>query len=74
MLILVVTEFYRKRLFQMINELPTIFEVVTGNVKQPKDQSANHNNSTKSKSSGKVEDFLITQIFMLFLATYPLYT
>lgn len=37
----------------MINELPTIFEVVTGNVKQPKDQSANHNNSTKSKSSGK---------------------
>ncbi|KAB1208641.1 PHD finger protein ALFIN-LIKE 6 [Morella rubra] len=42
----------RKRLFQMINELPTIFEVVTGNVKQPKDQSATHN-SSKSKSSGK---------------------
>lgn len=36
----------------MINELPTIFEVVTGNVKQPKDQSATHN-SSKSKSSGK---------------------
>ncbi|CAI0376845.1 unnamed protein product [Linum tenue] len=29
----------RKRLFQMINEVPTIFEVVSGNGKQPKDQS-----------------------------------
>jgi hypothetical protein len=38
----------------MINELPTIFEVVSGNVKQPKDQSATHNNSGKSKSSGKM--------------------
>ncbi|PPS01774.1 hypothetical protein GOBAR_AA18888 [Gossypium barbadense] len=44
----------RKRLFQMINDLPTIFEVVTGNVKQLKDQSANHNGSSKSKSSAKV--------------------
>ncbi|XP_031254478.1 PHD finger protein ALFIN-LIKE 7-like isoform X2 [Pistacia vera] len=44
----------RKKLFQMINELPTIFEVVTGNVKQPKDQSAATHNSGKSKSSGKV--------------------
>ncbi|XP_057488482.1 PHD finger protein ALFIN-LIKE 7-like isoform X2 [Actinidia eriantha] len=43
----------RKRLFQMINDLPTVFEVVTGNVKQPKDQSGTHNNSSKSKSSGK---------------------
>ncbi|KAH9684376.1 PHD finger protein ALFIN-LIKE 7 [Citrus sinensis] len=43
----------RKKLFQMINDLPTIFEVVTGNAKQPKDLSANHN-SSKSKSSGKV--------------------
>ncbi|KAH9684377.1 PHD finger protein ALFIN-LIKE 7 [Citrus sinensis] len=42
----------RKKLFQMINDLPTIFEVVTGNAKQPKDLSANHN-SSKSKSSGK---------------------
>ena len=38
----------------MINELPTIFEVVSGNAKQPKDQSATHNNSGKSKSSGKI--------------------
>jgi len=42
----------RKRLFQMINDLPTIFEVVTGNVKQSKDQTATHN-SSKSKLSGK---------------------
>ncbi|KAK8681477.1 hypothetical protein V6N13_053879 [Hibiscus sabdariffa] len=44
----------RKRLFRMISELPTIFEVVTGNVKQPKDQYANHNSSSKSKSNAKV--------------------
>ncbi|XP_047341575.1 PHD finger protein Alfin1-like isoform X2 [Impatiens glandulifera] len=43
----------RKRLFQMINELPTVFEVVTGNDKRPRDQSGVHNNSNKSKSSGK---------------------
>ncbi|XP_052192977.1 PHD finger protein ALFIN-LIKE 7-like isoform X2 [Diospyros lotus] len=42
----------RKRLFQMINDLPTVFEVVSGNVKQPKEQSGAHN-SSKSKSSGK---------------------
>ncbi|KAJ4889950.1 PHD finger protein ALFIN-LIKE 7 [Raphanus sativus] len=41
----------RKRLFQMINDLPTIFEVITDNAKQSKDQSANHN-SSRSKSSG----------------------
>jgi len=35
----------------MINELPTIFELITGNAKQSKDQSANHN-SSRSKSSG----------------------
>ncbi|KAF5744424.1 PHD finger protein Alfin1 [Tripterygium wilfordii] len=43
----------RKRLFHLINELPTIFEEVTGNVKQPKDQTAANNNSSKSKSSVK---------------------
>lgn len=43
----------RKRLFQMINDLPTVFEVVTGNVKQPNDQSSVQNNNSKSKSSGK---------------------
>ncbi|KAF8016120.1 hypothetical protein BT93_H1602 [Corymbia citriodora subsp. variegata] len=44
----------RKRLFQMINDLPTIFEVVTGNVKQSKEQPANQN--SKSKSSTKMSD------------------
>ncbi|CAK9321995.1 unnamed protein product [Citrullus colocynthis] len=44
----------RKRLFQMINDLPSVFEVVTGNGKQSKEQSATHNNGSKSKSSGKM--------------------
>ncbi|KAE9602090.1 PHD finger protein Alfin1 [Lupinus albus] len=45
----------RKRLFQMINDLPTIFELVTGSAKQSKDQppSAALNNGSKYKSSGK---------------------
>ncbi|KAJ4901236.1 PHD finger protein ALFIN-LIKE 6 [Raphanus sativus] len=42
----------RKRLFQMINDLPTIFEVVTGNAKQSKDHSGTNNNNSKSKPSG----------------------
>ncbi|KAK2975954.1 hypothetical protein RJ640_012985 [Escallonia rubra] len=45
----------RKRLFTMINDLPTVFEVVTGNAKkQVKDKSvvSNHS-STKSKSNTK---------------------
>ncbi|MED6208820.1 PHD finger protein Alfin1 [Stylosanthes scabra] len=45
----------RKRLFQMINDLPTIFEIVTGSAKQSKDQPAAHNNGNKSKSSGKMQ-------------------
>ncbi|KAI8020902.1 PHD finger protein Alfin1 [Camellia lanceoleosa] len=44
-----------KRLFQLINDLPTIFEVVTGNIRQPKDQSGPHSNSSKIKSSGKMQ-------------------
>ncbi|KAL0348178.1 UNVERIFIED_CONTAM: PHD finger protein Alfin1 [Sesamum angustifolium] len=43
-----------KRLFQMINELPTVFEVVTGAVKQAKEQAAAQNNSSKNKSSGRM--------------------
>lgn len=43
----------RKKLFQMINDLPTVFEVLTGNVKQPKDHSGTHNSSSKIKSAGK---------------------
>ncbi|GER45689.1 PHD finger family protein [Striga asiatica] len=41
---------YRKRLFQMINDLPTVFEVVTGAVKQTKDQ----NNGNRNRSSNKM--------------------
>lgn len=41
----------------MINDVPTIFEVVTGNAKQSKEQSSGHNNSnSKSKSNSKVGD------------------
>lgn len=43
----------RKKLFQMINELPTVFEIVSGNNKQPKEQSgATHNNSSSKNKSG----------------------
>ncbi|XP_058097513.1 PHD finger protein ALFIN-LIKE 4 [Magnolia sinica] len=48
----------RKKLFHMINELPTIFEVVTGTAKkQPKEKSAatTPNSSSKSKSSSKTQ-------------------
>ncbi|GFP87702.1 phd finger protein alfin-like 5 [Phtheirospermum japonicum] len=46
----------RKRLFNMINDLPTIFEVVTGAAKkQAKEKSSISNNSaTKSKSNSKM--------------------
>ena len=47
-----IDSFSRKRLFQMINDLPTIFEVVTGNAKQSKDHSGTNNNNSKSKPSG----------------------
>ncbi|KAL8170461.1 hypothetical protein V2J09_022265 [Rumex salicifolius] len=45
----------RKRLFNMINELPTLFEIVTGTAKKPvKEKSSNSNNgSNKTKSSSK---------------------
>ncbi|KAF7806776.1 PHD finger protein ALFIN-LIKE 4-like [Senna tora] len=45
----------RKRLFTMINDLPTIFEVVTGTAKkQSKEKSSNSNHiSSKSKSGSK---------------------
>ncbi|ESW10677.1 hypothetical protein PHAVU_009G229200 [Phaseolus vulgaris] len=43
----------RKRLFTMINDLPTIFEVVTGSaMKQAKEKSSDRN-SSKSKSNSK---------------------
>ncbi|KAF8412043.1 hypothetical protein HHK36_004603 [Tetracentron sinense] len=46
-----------RRLFEMINDLPTVFEVVAGGIKkQPKEKStASPNRSSKSKSSGKMQ-------------------
>ncbi|CAO2841970.1 PHD finger protein ALFIN-LIKE 4-like [Amaranthus tricolor] len=47
----------RKRLFNMINELPTIFEVVSGTAKKQSNSkektSVSNNSSTKSKSNTK---------------------
>ncbi|KAD4889381.1 hypothetical protein E3N88_21454 [Mikania micrantha] len=48
----------RKRLFNMINDLPTIFEVVSGNAKKSQKEKtviSNHS-STKSKSDSKMRD------------------
>ncbi|XP_076899159.1 PHD finger protein Alfin1-like [Bidens hawaiensis] len=44
----------RKRLFQMINDLPTVYEVVSGAAKYSKDQVEIQHNGSKSKSSGKI--------------------
>jgi len=53
----------------MINDLPTIFEVVTGNAKQSKDQSANHNSSRSKSSGGKVE----ASVFSFFSPSQSMY-
>ncbi|XP_076884992.1 PHD finger protein ALFIN-LIKE 4-like [Bidens hawaiensis] len=48
----------RKRLFNLINDLPTIFEVVSGTAKKNQKEkiaSSNHS-STKSKSNSKVRE------------------
>ncbi|KAF6139649.1 hypothetical protein GIB67_033653 [Kingdonia uniflora] len=47
----------RKKLFLMMNELPTIYEIVTEAVKKPQREkpSATPNSSSKSKSSGKMQ-------------------
>ncbi|KAL2502864.1 PHD finger protein Alfin1 [Forsythia ovata] len=44
----------KKRLFQMINDVPTIFKVVIGAVKQVKEQAVSQNNSSKNKSGGRI--------------------
>ena len=48
---------FRKRLFNMINDLPTIYEVVTGAAKkQSKEKSAvSNHSSSKAKPNPKVE-------------------
>ncbi|OVA08904.1 zinc finger protein [Macleaya cordata] len=47
----------RKRLFNMINDLPTIFEMVSGPVKKPVKEktSVSNHSSNKSKPSSKVQ-------------------
>ncbi|ANM61723.1 alfin-like 6 [Arabidopsis thaliana] len=62
----------RKRLFQMINELPTIFEVVSGNAKQSKDLSVNNNNS-KSKPSGVKVSLLFHHFVLSISAKFYLF-
>ncbi|KAG9140929.1 hypothetical protein Leryth_010452 [Lithospermum erythrorhizon] len=44
----------RKRLFNMINDLPTVFEVVTGAAKKQTKEKPASNHSSKSKSNSKV--------------------
>ncbi|KAL8527570.1 hypothetical protein ACS0TY_005429 [Phlomoides rotata] len=44
----------RKRLFQMINDLPTVFEVVTGAARHAKEQAATQNNSSKNKPTARM--------------------
>ncbi|KAJ0458504.1 putative chromatin regulator PHD family [Helianthus annuus] len=48
----------RKRLFNMINDLPTIFEVVSGAAKKNQKEkiAVSNHSSTKSKSNSKVRD------------------
>lgn len=59
----------RRRLFNMINELPTIFEVVTGMAKRPvKEKSTPTNSSSKSKAGGKMR---ASEVQMKMLKTPP---
>ncbi|KAA8540256.1 hypothetical protein F0562_024181 [Nyssa sinensis] len=52
----------RKRLFNMINDLPTIFDVVTGTAKkQQKKTSVSTHRSNKSKSNSKAGKYSKTQ-------------
>uniref|UniRef100_M1A1C8 PHD finger protein ALFIN-LIKE n=1 Tax=Solanum tuberosum TaxID=4113 RepID=M1A1C8_SOLTU len=43
----------RKKLFNMINELPTIYEVVTGAVKKQQKEKSSGHSGKKSKSNSK---------------------
>lgn len=56
----------------MINDLPTIFEVITGNAKQSKDQTAIHNSSKSKSSSGKVKPLfsVFITVFLSLLGSY----
>lgn len=49
----------RKRLFSLINDQPTLFEVVTGR-KSVKDNKPSVDSGSKSRNSAKVETLLRT--------------
>ncbi|KAK4781146.1 hypothetical protein SAY87_017252 [Trapa incisa] len=44
----------RKRLFNMISDLPTVFDVVTGTAKKHSKEKPSNHSSSKSKSDSKV--------------------
>jgi hypothetical protein len=51
---------YRRRLFNMINNLPTIFEVVTGAAKkQTKEKAPNSTNKPNKPSSKMVSSYTL---------------
>ena len=55
---------YRKRLFTMINNLPTVYEVVTGTAKkEPKDKTPKNSNKS-NKTGSKVWSFNCTVIIL----------
>ncbi|OVA19152.1 zinc finger protein [Macleaya cordata] len=45
----------RKKLFKMINDLPTLFELVTGTVKQQPSDKSTPNSSNRNKPSAKMQ-------------------
>jgi hypothetical protein len=49
----------RKRLFSMINSLPTVYEAVTGNAKKESKEKTPKSNSKSNKSGSKVWNFLL---------------
>lgn len=54
----------RKRLFNMINDLPTVFEVVTGAAKKQQKEklSVPNNSGNKSKSNSKVVNMIFSWV------------
>ena len=62
---------YRKRLFNMVNDLPTVFEVVTDFLarKLSKEKySVSNNSSNRSKSNSKVKCFFFLMAWTLVLS------
>lgn len=57
----------------MINDVPTVFEVVTGTVKQVKDQPTAPNNNRKNKSSGRMVSAVLYNLVFKILFTWFAY-